>query len=177
MTRPHAAKPKRKNKGLMVFSVIMCSVLVVSLVSFAGVGIYSTFARAPQETEPSASESTVNVPASNLPGITLQDKPAVNDAPSADGKLSTEQIVEKVAPSIVAITTYANTGYSGYQAEGMGSGIIMREDGYIVTNAHVVEGAQGITVTLHDGETKYEGRVVGIDTKTDLAVVKVDATA
>ena len=169
--KAHAAKPKRKNKGLMVFSVIMCSVLVVSLVSFAGVGIYSTFARAPQETEP-----TVNVPASNLPGITLQDKPAVNDAPSADGKLSTEQIVEKVAPSIVAITTYANTGYSGYQAEGMGSGIIMREDGYIVTNAHVVEGAQGITVTLHDGETKYEGRVVGIDTKTDLAVVKVDAT-
>lgn len=72
----------------------------------------------------------------------------------------------------MAITTYVN--YQNYQAEGMGSGIIIREDGYIVTNAHVVEGAKGITVQLGDG-TSYEGRLVGSDSKTDLAVVKVDA--
>ncbi len=165
-----AAKPKRKKKGLMVFSIVMASVLVVSLLSFAGIGIYSTFAGNPAETD--STSPSLQVPADNLPSITLQDKPQTEEETLPDGKLSTEQIVEKVEPSVVAITTYVN--YQNYQAEGMGSGIVIREDGYIVTNAHVVEGAVGITVQMNDG-TEYEGRMVGVDSKTDLAVVKVDA--
>lgn len=55
-------------------------------------------------------------------------------------------------------------------------GIILSEDGYIATNAHVIEDADSLEVVLNDGTT-YQGVVVGYDTKTDLAVVKIDATA
>lgn len=166
-----AAKPKRKKKGLVVFSIVMASVVVVSLLSFAGVGIYSTFNRNDASNATNDGPS-LQVPAGNLPGITLQDKPQVQEEQLPEGKLTTEQIVEKVEPTIVAITTYVN--YQNYQAEGMGSGIVIRDDGYIVTNAHVVSGALGITVQMNDG-TQYEGRIIGMDTKTDLAVIKVDA--
>lgn len=59
--------------------------------------------------------------------------------------------------------------------EGMGSGVIAREDGYVLTNNHVVEGADRLTVELSDGR-EVEGKVVGTDPATDLAVVKIEAT-
>ncbi len=168
-----AAKPKRRNKGVLVFSVILASAVVVSLVSVAGISIFNAI-QGNKTSISDTNEPSLNVPASELPGITLQDKPASIETPSADGKLTTMEIVKKVEPSIVAITTYLN--YGQYQAEGMGSGIVISDNGYIATNAHVVEGAIGITVTMSDGTTKYEGRIVGSDTKTDLAVIKVEAT-
>ncbi|MBK5939661.1 serine protease [Halochromatium roseum] len=61
------------------------------------------------------------------------------------------------------------------QREGEGSGFIIDAEGHIVTNNHVVDGASSIEVTLNDGE-KYEARVIGRDAKTDLALLKIDAT-
>jgi Do/DeqQ family serine protease len=61
------------------------------------------------------------------------------------------------------------------QQRGIGSGVIVSPDGYILTNAHVVAGAQHLTVTLLDGRT-FTGSVVGTDPATDLAVVKIPAT-
>jgi serine protease Do len=60
--------------------------------------------------------------------------------------------------------------------QGVGSGFIMNSDGYILTNNHVVEGADQIKVKLSDGKDR-EGKVVGRDPKTDLAVVKIDGSA
>jgi serine protease Do len=60
------------------------------------------------------------------------------------------------------------------ESTGQGSGIIMSKDGYIITNAHVVEGADGIKVVLDNSE-EYEATLVGKDTKTDLAVIKIKA--
>ena len=59
--------------------------------------------------------------------------------------------------------------------QGTGSGFIISSDGQIITNAHVVEGASRVTVTLTDGRT-FEGSVVGTDKVTDVAAVKIDAT-
>ena len=63
-----------------------------------------------------------------------------------------------------------------YRQQGMGSGAIVREDGFIVTNNHVVEGADELKVKLLDG-TLYDARIVGTDPATDLAVIKIDASA
>jgi serine protease Do len=62
-------------------------------------------------------------------------------------------------------------------AESLGSGIIVSEDGYILTNNHVVDGADadGVKVALSDGKTKYDAKVVGKDPRTDVAVLKIDA--
>lgn len=61
--------------------------------------------------------------------------------------------------------------------ESLGSGVVVTEDGYILTNNHVIEGADedGITVRMPDGKTKYEAKVVGRDPRTDIAVLKIDA--
>lgn len=62
----------------------------------------------------------------------------------------------------------------GYQSEGAGSGVIISDNGYILSNNHVVEGATEVTVTLAD-QKEYPAKVVGRDPKTDLAVLKIDA--
>jgi serine protease Do len=90
---------------------------------------------------------------------------------------SIADVVALVKPSVVAINTEATTYFLGqiYKEEGAGSGwIIDDENGYIVTNNHVIEGASTITVTLDDGRT-FPASVVGADALTDLAVLKIDA--
>jgi serine protease Do len=93
-------------------------------------------------------------------------------------ELSTQELVAEVAPAVVSIVT-ETVGYNWFwQAvpqTGAGSGIIISFDGYIVTNNHVVEGAQKVTVTLSDGSA-FAATVVGTDAQTDLAVVKIDAS-
>jgi serine protease Do len=66
-------------------------------------------------------------------------------------------------------------GFPGPQVQkGMGSGVIISPDGYVLTNNHVVEGAREVTITLSDRK-EYKGRIVGTDPQTDLAVLKIDA--
>lgn len=88
-------------------------------------------------------------------------------------------IAQKVKPSVVGIKTYGTYNYWGRQLTnqelGSGSGIIFREDGYIVTNYHVIENATSVMVTMSDGKD-YEARIVGSDSSSDLAVLKVEAT-
>ena len=86
-------------------------------------------------------------------------------------------VVNKVKPSVVAINTEVITYdffNQPFTQKGAGSGWIIDEDGYIVTNNHVVEGAESITVTLDDGRT-FSAGIVGTDWLTDLAVVKINA--
>ena len=86
-------------------------------------------------------------------------------------------IAEKVSPSIVAISLKTRTrDFFGriFEGQGTGSGIIIDKQGHIVTNNHVVEGADDIIVILHDGK-ELEATLIGRDSQTDLAVIKVDA--
>lgn len=77
-------------------------------------------------------------------------------------------IAKKVGPSVVRIDV------AGARGSGSGSGVIYTADGDIITNAHVVSGAQRVTVTLPDGTT-HEGEVLGADERSDIAVVHIDA--
>ncbi|MFN2484133.1 MAG: S1C family serine protease [Candidatus Limnocylindria bacterium] len=77
---------------------------------------------------------------------------------------------EKVGPAVVRIRTQSGDLFG---AEGVGSGFIYDSDGWIVTNRHVVEGAEALTVVLQDTR-QFEGRVIGVDTLTDLAIVKIE---
>ncbi|WKV08289.1 trypsin-like peptidase domain-containing protein [Thermoanaerobacterium sp. CMT5567-10] len=87
-------------------------------------------------------------------------------------------IAKIVSPSVVGIdtsATYSNGFRSAFVSEGSGSGIIIDSQGYIVTNYHVIEGASTITVSLSDGR-KFSAQLIGKDSKTDLAVLKINAT-
>lgn len=87
-------------------------------------------------------------------------------------------IAKKVMPSVVGIHTYGTYSYWGRQITNMelgsGSGIIYSEDGYIITNYHVIKDATSVIVTLSD-EQEYEAVIIGADEASDLAVLKVNA--
>ena len=96
---------------------------------------------------------------------------------AASGGLTTVDIVRHLTPSVVHVfTEYETAGTFNQQAPttGVGTGIILRNDGYVLTSNHVIQNADYITITLDDGES-YPGRMVGGDTNPDVAIVKIDA--
>ena len=106
--------------------------------------------------------------------ITLRDQ----NGDKVTEPLSVGEIADAARDSVVEITTEAvSTGsfMMQYVAEGAGSGVIMTEDGYIVTNHHVIDGATSISVRTTDG-TSFSAKLVGTDARTDLAVIKVEAS-
>ena len=114
---------------------------------------------------------------SNNANVTIQQQ--TNKSNSGTVQVSdVSDIVEKCKDSVVVITTESvssgNSIFGQYVSQGAGSGVIISKDGYIVTNNHVVSGATSLKVTTTDG-TEYDASVVGKDSQTDLAVIKVDA--
>ncbi len=93
-----------------------------------------------------------------------------------DSLPSISKLVEMVKPAVASISVESLSRglFFDFADEGTGSGMVVRPDGYIVTNFHVVQNATEIQVSLPDGQT-YEGRVVDRDVLTDLAIVKIDA--
>ena len=87
-------------------------------------------------------------------------------------------IVEKCKDSVVEITTESvssgNSIFGQYVSQGAGSGVIISEDGYIVTNNHVVNNATSLKVTTTDG-TEFDAKIIGTDSQTDLAIIKINA--
>jgi S1-C subfamily serine protease len=100
---------------------------------------------------------------------------------AAPAKIPGDEPVARVAsvlsPSVVQINVSGvqQTPFGAQREEGIGSGVIYRQDGYIITNNHVVEGSRDVEVAFADGSTE-QGQVVGTDPTTDIAVVKVDRT-
>jgi serine protease Do len=88
------------------------------------------------------------------------------------GQSAIVDIAARARPWVVNILVRFDEGTLG-SGQGLGSGVIFRSDGHILTNAHVVENTSGIEVTLASGE-KLDGRVVAVDEDTDIAVLKVD---
>ncbi len=84
--------------------------------------------------------------------------------------LSLQEIYRSCQPSVVAIRTTKSK-----QTGALGTGIIMTADGYVLTNAHVLDGAKKVTITLLADESEYEAKLVGTDSVSDLAVLKIDA--
>lgn len=167
-------KPKKKrNRGLFVFTSIICAVLAVGIISFSVYGIYSAFWSPKQN---STSQGSTSSGSSDNFGLSLNDKPQGSESStSANGKLSSEEVAEKVRPCVVGIIQYTARGSYMPTQSGQGSGIIMSDDGYIITNAHVINGADIVSVILYNDE-EYEAKIIGMDTRTDLAVLKIDAS-
>ena len=111
-------------------------------------------------------------------GITVTESSLPYVDETVGTQLSTQELVAEVAPAVVSIVTETvsyNWFWQAVPETGAGTGIIISPDGYIVTNNHVVEDADKVTVTLSDGST-FEATIVGSDAQTDLAVVKINAS-
>ncbi len=152
-TRPATTPsgPAPSSRGPRSWMVVVAAAVVSALVS-AGVTTALTEAD-DQAARPAVSQEEV-APAQ-----------AAAEAPAAAGDVAA--VSAAVSPAVVHIAV------SGVQGTGSGSGVVLREDGYVLTNAHVVEGAAEVDVTLPDG-TVHSAEVVGADTASDLAVVHAE---
>lgn len=166
-----AKKPKKEKKSAskgFVAAALAVAMLGSTALGFGG-GIMAGKLNGSGSSEGSATQETT----SGTSGSTI------TNAASKTSALSTSDIVKKTANSVVEIVTEATVsgGFSQrYATKGAGSGVIISDDGYIITNYHVIEGANKITVTLRDGETSYEAKLIGSDEDNDIALLKIDAT-
>lgn len=95
---------------------------------------------------------------------------------TTSGALTASEIYNKVAPAVVIVSTKSIQSYNGWfsqETEGIGSGFIINEDGYILTNYHVVEGAKEVTVTLSDNR-EVKASIVNYDEAQDVAMIKLN---
>lgn len=110
---------------------------------------------------------------------TKQQSTAITPNPqtfeTVEGALTASEAFEKVAPAVVIVSANGVTDYSGIipqQVDGIGSGFIINEEGYILTNYHVIEGAKEVVVTLSDGRD-VKAKVVNYDQNQDIAMLKL----
>lgn len=165
-------KPKKKANGKKILLGAL-AVLVAAAICF-GAG-YAGAQVVYQNTNRVVLQQVTSSDASSTADSsgTSDDTPAVSD-----GVLTSEQVAAKVEDSVVAITTEimttSNYWFGNYVTSGAGSGVIISEDGYILTAAHVINGASKVTVELRDGST-YQASITGSYVNGDIAVVKIDA--
>ena len=153
-----AAQPKYVTRKMLIIALIICMLLS----AFVGAACY---ALAMSAFGGATVDKTIKTTNYNL-------------ARATGSVLSIQEIVAKNENSVVAISTETvqTDFWAGqYVTQGAGSGVIYSEDGYIVTNNHVIDGASNIKVTLYDG-TEYPASLVARDAMTDVAVIKIDAS-
>lgn len=168
-TYNNAAAKKPRTKTIVIASLSVFSVLLLGALVFLSAMLVQSKVNGNQNPLIGAGDS-VQGTASTSPNLTIEDVPGYKGDSDVQA-LSTAEIAANVKPSVVGISVYSNQSISPVSA---GSGIILNNDGYIITNAHVVNGAAGLSVTLDDERT-FNATLIGADIRTDLAVIKIDA--
>ena len=144
------SKEKKKSRaGIRNYAILMTLAFLLCFGSLVAVLIIDDYSSVTQKVYP---ERTI----------------FIREYDKESGVLTISEIAAKVTPSVVAIQTTTTTG------KGLGTGIIISEDGYIATNSHVIETANEVSVVLSDG-SEYEASVIGKDSLSDLAVIKIEA--
>lgn len=173
MTRTHRAKKPKKPKAprqpskpvsltrrSLALLIALC-VVVSGLFGFGGAYLSSALSGGHSGSSKAASVSKN--------GYKLED--------ATGSKMTVQEVTNATKDSVVEIKTESvssDAWMQQYVTEGAGSGVVMTADGYIMTNNHVIDGASKITVTTSD-DKEYEAKLVGTDSITDIAVIKISA--
>ncbi len=166
--KPHTPKNKKHSRGL---ALGLCGVAAACLL-FAGGAVVGNMAFGGNANSDSGTSASTS---DSAPTLQINSKPESDSSNSSDNYdtadgMAGEDIYKKVNPSVVSVISTTAEG------TGSGSGVIMSKDGYIITNNHVVDGAQSVSVQLSDG-TSLDAEIIGTDEQTDLAVIKVTPTS
>lgn len=178
-------EPKNKRNGFLIVALIIVAIAVAGalvvqyiLPSLNPISIKNQpTLEATATVEPTPEPVATIAPTQTIENDAVKLTPYITDGSIAD-------LVEQANPAIVGIKNYVESvGNSGFGktpkskevVQGSGSGVIISEDGTIVTNHHVIESASRVTVTLNNGE-EYNAKIIGSDKYVDLAVLKIEET-
>ena len=175
---PDAKPPekKRMNKKTKVFLWVIGAVLVLlgAAMVLYSVGLTSGWFGGETAEPPQASSSTP-APEDDQKLLEIEEIPQ-------DGMMTPNQVYEKVKHSVVAVVTYGQGSDLTDSPISSGSGIVFSEDGYIVTNSHVIGDSNQYPVKVvftgqdeNEEDQEYPAQIVGYDKRTDIAVLKIDA--
>ena len=183
-------KPAKKhgssNKGIIIAACICC-VFSLLLGAAGGALVSSKYTKDALAQQSAALEELRSEQQSALDRLSSATGESTSSSDGSDivytsgGGMSVRDIAAKCEDSVVAINvnvtqTVEGFGYSQeYEGISSGSGVIISEDGYIVTNNHVIEDGKSVTVIMRDG-TEYSAEIVGSDDVLDIAVLKIEAT-
>lgn len=157
---PKAKKPAQKKyvtRGGLIACMLITMLVSSLLGAFAGLYFLGSTYGSPARDD------------SKLSQLNLSD--------ATGSELTVGEIIEKNENSVVEIVVEGTTEGMWGQLQlmqGAGSGVVIRKDGYIATNYHVIEGANKVQVTMHNGDS-YNAKIIGSDRENDIAVIKVDA--
>ncbi len=169
-TAPEAPqKPKKNRTGAKVTALVLSCALVGGAMGFGGSALQNHLAAKNADTEEAQQASVVYEGS--------RETSVINIAQIDTSKeMTPAEVYAQNVNSTVGIRTSITTNYWGNQTQAVaaGSGFILSADGYILTNYHVVEDSNSITVSLYDG-TEYDATLVGCDESNDIAVLKIDA--
>ena len=180
--RTGSTTPQKSRRGLLAVLLVVVILLcgIVTVLSFLNIRLFQKIQQDSHDTSFRFSlqpEADQNTPKSTTPNTDTQDlqitmelnkTPASVENVPQDGGLSLQSIYDKAIRSVVSISCVTRSGTS------TGSGVVLSQEGYILTNAHVVSGARTLTVLLHDGKS-YNARIVGQDAFSDIAVLFIEA--
>ena len=160
--------PKKKFGFKKKLMIGISTLLVVCLVSLASIGGYVV------ATGGLTNNAVLNDNNNSITATTLNDNntQTYQKMSASSSSLTIPEIAAKAAPSVVTVICQT------YYGESTGSGIIMSDDGYILTNDHVVNGATSVKVVLYQQteDEAIDAEIIGTDSQTDLAVIKIDAS-
>lgn len=184
MPRMSALKPMPQNNPpelrLAARLIVPALALAALIIALAGCSDGDA-SDAPRELSTFSGEPMAAISASPAAVVDARDSNAQDAStappPAALASLpSISDLVHEVEPAVVSISveSVSRGMFFDFNDENAGTGVVIRPDGYIVTNYHVIQGARAIKVTLSSGDT-YDAIVVGYDRVTDLAALKIDA--
>lgn len=161
--------PKKSHTGRKVAALVLSCALVGGAMGYGASALYARQNQGENEPEQSAPASVVY---EGSRGNSVIDIAKIDTS----SQMTPAEVYAQNVNSTVGIRTSITTNYWGYQTQSAasGSGFILTADGYILTNYHVVENSDSITVSLYDG-TSYDATLVGCDDSNDIAVLKVEA--
>ena len=163
-------KEKKSHKGAV--ALVLCCALVGGGCGVGGAFLGNSLASRNQPTTVySDGVSTI------MKGVRETSTLQVQQIDSSKELTGAEVYAANVNSTVGIVTSLVTTNFWGQQTTGAaaGSGFVFSDDGYILTNYHVVEGATSITVSTYDG-TSYDAKLIGYDESNDVAVLKIDAT-
>ncbi len=173
--QPAPEKPKTKKKSKKPFYILLCLGLVVLGCLCTGLIINGIWQNR-LDAQTRSYNNRLDVLQAQMDALYHTDGASVGAVASQEGYLTPGQVYASNIKAVVAVTgNVSQAGFYGYnQYQSFGSGFIISQDGYVVSNYHVVEGAQELTVILYD-EQEYTAQLIGFDATNDIALLKIDA--